>query len=180
MTYEEYLALETSSELKHEYVNGVVYAMSGGTPEHARLATSMSYQLSRALAGRPCVVFSADGRVRIAATGRSTYPDLSVVCGRLERASDDPDAIANPVVLVEVLSDTTERSDRGDKFAHYRQIPSLQEYVLISQHTRRVEVFHRANEGWLMTEAVAGSSVTLSSIGVTIAVDDLYHDPLAS
>jgi Uma2 family endonuclease len=179
MTYAEYLALERTSEEKHEYVNGQVYSMAGGTPDHGRLAMNLGGLLRAALAGKPCAVFSSDVRVRIEATGRSTYPDLSVVCGRLARAGDDNDAITNPTVLVEVLSDTTEASDRGDKFAHYRRLPSLREYVLVSQTAERIEIFHRGDRGdWVLTEAGSGETIRLESIDVALAVDDVYHDPL--
>lgn len=177
-TYVEYLALERESETKHEYVNGEVYAMAGGTPEHARLAMMFGRLVGNALHGRPCAVFSSDARVRIEQTHRSTYPDVSIVCGKLERASDDPDAITNPRVLVEVLSDTTEASDRGDKWAHYQRLDSLQEYVLISQHMPRVEVFRRSLHGWSYETLSEGSRLALQSIDVTIDLDELYRDPL--
>lgn len=181
MTYAEYLALERASEAKHEYVNGHVYAMAGGTPDHGRLAMNVGGILRAALAGRPCAVFSSDVRVRIEATGRSTYPDLSVVCGHLARADDDADAITNPVVLVEVLSDSTEASDRGDKFAHYRRLPSLREYVLVSQRAERIELFRRGEVGgWVLSEAGRGEVVRLESIDVVLSVDEAYHDPLAA
>ena len=179
VSYEEYLAREKKSETKHEYVNGEIYSMAGGTPEHGRLAIAVGRILGNALAGRPCAVFSSDVRVRIEATGRSTYPDLSVVCGRLERAADDADAITNPVAIVEILSESTEASDRGDKFAHYRQLASLREYVLVSQSTRRIEVFRRNESGdWVLSEAGPGQFARLESIDVSLPVDDVYHDPL--
>jgi Uma2 family endonuclease len=181
MTYAEYLALERGSEVKHEYVNGQVYAMAGGTPDHGRLAMNVGRLLGAALAGKPCAVFSSDVRVRIESTGRSTYPDLTVVCGRLARAGDDADAIVNPIVLVEVLSDSTEASDRGDKFAHYRRLPSLREYVLVSQTTPRIEVFRRREGGdWVLSEAGPGEAARLESIDVALPVDEVYHDPLRS
>ena len=190
MSYSDYLALEQASETKHEYVNGLVYAMAGGTPEHARLAMQLGMLLGIALAGRPCSAFSSDLRVRIAATRRFTYPDLSVVCHELKRASDDPDAIVNPTLLAEVLSDSTEASDRGEKsaadpadsveqWAHYQRIESLQEYVLVSQRERRVEVFRRADEGWTYAAYHEGE-VELRSLGVTLSIEALYHDPLAT
>lgn len=178
MTYAEYLAFERTAETKHEYVNGEVYAMSGGTPEHARLAANLIRQLGNALASRPCAVFTSDARVYVRATGRSTYPDLSVVCGPIERDPKDPDAITNPTVVVEVLSPTSEASDRGDKFAHYRRMPSLQEYVLVGQDAQRIEVFRRAGEGWMYFEAGPGARVELTSLGVGIDVDAVYRDPL--
>lgn len=177
LTYAEYLAQESKSELKHEFLRGDVWAMSGGTPEHGRLAVRAGSLLTSALQKRPCVVYSSDVRVRVQATDRSTYPDLSVVCGKDEHASDDPDAITNPIVIVEVLSPSTERSDRGEKFAHYQRLSSLQEYVLVAQDTARVEVFRRQGPSWLLTIFEAGASVTLTSIGATFSVDELYADP---
>ena len=143
MTYAEYVAFEQTAARKHEYVNGRVYAMAGGSPEHARLAVAMSAALTTALRGKPCAPFSSDLRVRNVVTGRSSYPDLTVVCGALAHASDDPDAATNPAVIVEVLSESTERDDRGDKWAHYQRIASLREYVLVSQGSRRIEVYSR-------------------------------------
>jgi Uma2 family endonuclease len=181
VSYSEYLARERQSGSKHEYVNGRIYAMSGGSPEHGRLAANMIQRLGGALAGKPWAVFSSDVRVRIEATGRSTYPDVSVVCGPLLRAADDQDAIINPLLIVEVLSDSTEASDRGDKFAHYRRLPSLREYVLVSQSSPRLEIFRRNAEGdWVLAEAGPGQTARLLSIDVPLSVDELYRNPLPS
>ncbi|MBL8921177.1 MAG: Uma2 family endonuclease [Myxococcaceae bacterium] len=176
-SYPDYLAQERASAHKHEYLRGDVWAMAGGTPEPGRLAMSMGAVLRAALKGKPCVVYSSDVRVRIEATDRSTYPDASVVCGPEQHASDDAEAITNPVVLIEVLSPNTERSDRGEKFAHYQRLSSLQEYVLVSQEAPRVEVFRRQGESWLLTIHERGASVTLPSIGATFTVDEVYFDP---
>lgn len=179
MSYAEYLELERTSEMKHEYLRGEVFAMAGGTPEHARLAANIIGELTAALRGRPCSVFTSDARVRIEATDRATYPDVTVVCGRLEQAADDPDSITNPVVIVEILSDATEADDRGEKFAHYRRLASLREYVLVSQRARRLEVYRRRDERWLLDEAGTGETLRLESIDVVLSVDEVYHDPLA-
>ena len=179
MSYAEYLELERSSEVKHEYLRGEVFAMAGGTPEHARLAANIIGELTAALRGRPCSVFTSDARVRIEATDRATYPDVTVVCGRLEHAADDPDSITNPVVIVEVLSDATEAEDRGEKFAHYRRLASLREYLLVSQRARRLEVYRRRDERWLLDEAGTGETLRLESIDVVLSVDEVYRDPLA-
>src|SRR5690606_11326444 len=120
ISYADYLAMERESGLKHEYLDGVVRAMAGGSVEHSRLASRFVRLLDAALRDRPCEAFSSDGKIRIDASNRSTYPDLSVVCGR-ERSEQDPEAIANPVVIVEVLSESTEAYDRGEKFRHYRR-----------------------------------------------------------
>jgi len=177
MSYAEYLALAEQVEVKHEFIDGLVVAMAGGTIEHSRLIARMGYLLQQALEGKPCNVFSSDGRIRIEATNRSTYPDVSVVCGAVTRASDDPDGITNPVLLVEVLSDTTEKDDRGSKFAHYRRLPSLREYVLVAQDAPTVEVFRKEGELWVLREHGPGEEIELTSIGVVISVDRLYVDP---
>lgn len=179
LSYAEYLAFERASELKHEYLRGEVFAMAGGTPEHSRLAANVIRELGTALRGRPCAVFTSDARVRIEETDRATYPDVTVVCGRLEHATDDPDAITNPVVIVEVLSDATEADDRGEKFAHYRRVGSLREYVLVSQRARRIEVYRRRDARWVLDEAGAGQTLRLESIEAALAVDEVYRDPLA-
>ena len=180
LTYAEYLAREQRSDTKHEFLRGEAWAMAGGTPEHGRLAAALIRALGNALDGRPCVVYTSDVRVRISESDRSTYPDLSVVCGKRISAPEDPDAITNPVVLVEVLSDTTEAEDRGEKFAHYRRLASLREYVLVSQKAERIEVFRRDAEGrWTLYESGRGAAFELVSLGVSVSVDQLYRDPLA-
>lgn len=178
MDYDAYLVHERTSGNKHEYVNGEVYAMAGGTPEHARLQSRLSQLLGQALEGKACAVFSSDLRVRIAATGRSTYPDLSVVCGRVETAPDDLDAAINPKVIVEVLSKATEAEDRGAKWAHYQQLKTLEEYVLVSQDEERVEVFRRDGAVWTYEVFLTGDRIRLASLDVAIDVARLYENPL--
>ena len=188
MTYREYLSAEQKAEVKHEYLRGEVFAMAGGTIEHGRLAMSIGRELGVALRGRPCAVLSSDVRVRVEATDRSTYPDVTVVCGKRETAKDDPDALVNPSVIVEVLSDSTEADDRGEKFAHYRRLPSLREYVLVSQHAPRIEVYRRdvgagaaqPQDEWILAEATTGQSARLPSLGIELSVDEIYRDPLAT
>jgi len=179
MTYAEYLAQEETAEVKHEFINGEVRAMTGGTIKHSALASRLNTALSNALAGRRCQVYSSDGRVRIVVANVSTYPDLTVVCGSLVTAPDDPNAIINPVVLVEVLSDSTEGYDRGKKFERYRRLPSFQAYMLVSQDAPRIEVYQCQDGRWALTEAGAGESVTIDAISVTLDVDTIYADPLA-
>ena len=177
MTYAEYVAFDGAADARHEYVNGRVYAMAGGSPEHARLAVAVSGDLRVALRGKPCVPFSSDLRVRVAATGRATYPDVTFVCGKLER--DTGDAVTNPTVIVEVLSDSTEGEDRGDKWAHYQRIPSLREYVLVSQKAARVEVFSRdatQPELWHYRDHGSGARAAIESLGVVLEVDALYEN----
>jgi Uma2 family endonuclease len=181
MTYAEYLAAEAVSEVRHEYLNGEVWEMAGGTPEHAALAMAIGAELRASLRGKPCRVYSSDLRIRIPETGLSTYPDVAVVCGQLVTAADDPDAAVNPVLLVEILSPTTEGYDRGAKSAHYRRIPSLREYVLVSQSEPRIEVHRRADSGrWELLEARPGESIELASLGVRLDVASIYENPLAA
>jgi Uma2 family endonuclease len=175
MSYAEYLELEREAETKHEYVNGQVYAMAGGTTEHARLAMRFGAQLLQSLGTRSCEVFSADLRVRNLATGRSTYPDVTVICGRIERAPDDEHAATNPLLIVEVLSEGTESQDRGD---NYQRIPSLQTYVLVSQAEPLVEVFRRVGDVWQYQAAGPGERLQLDDQGLSIDVDALYRSSL--
>jgi Uma2 family endonuclease len=123
-SYAQYLELERTDSERHEFLRGSVWAMEGGTPEHSRLAVAVGALLRTALKPHPCVVYGADARLRIESTDRSTYADAFVVCGPERRVSDDTDAVINPVLVVEVLSPTTERSDRGEKFAHYQRLES--------------------------------------------------------
>ncbi len=178
--YADYLAFERTSAGKHEYLRGEIFAMAGGTPEHARLQAAFSGELRTALSGRPCNVYSSDLRLRIAATERSCYADVVVVCGPVEPAPDDADAATNPLVIVEVLSDSSEASDRGEKFAHYRRIHSLRDYVLVSQKEQRIEVYSNDGGRWFLTDATAGGAVRISSLGVSVEVDAVYRNPAAA
>lgn len=178
--YAEYVARERTSAQKHEYLGGEILAMAGGTPRHASLAAAFASELRAALRGRPCTVYSSDLRVRVQATGMATYPDVTVVCGHLETDAEDPDAVVNPALVVEVLSDSTEAHDRGEKAAHYRHVPSLREYVFVTQQHPRVEVYRRNEAGrWELFEFGPGSTCELSSVDGRISVDEVYRDPLA-
>jgi Uma2 family endonuclease len=177
VTYAEYVAIANDTELKYEYVAGEVVAMAGGTVDHARLIGRATALLDRALDGRPCVVLPSDLRIRIRAADRSTYPDLQIVCGQPERDPDDDHAIVNPTVIVEVLSDSTAGLDRTEKFAAYRRLVSLREYVLVSQRERRIEIYRRReNRRGQLAAHVAGDRVRLESLAIDLAVDDLYVD----
>lgn len=179
LTYAEYLAQELTSVEKHDFLNGETHAMAGGTIEHGAIASAMARDIGAALAGRPCRTFSSDVRINVEATGASFYPDLSVVCGKLETAANDADAITNPLVIVEVLSEGTEAYDRGAKASHYRRLPALKEYVLVSQSERRVEVQRRNERGvWELHFAGPGERYELASLGLSLSVDAVYANPL--
>lgn len=174
VTYDEYLAIERAADQRHEWLDGRVYAMAGGTLVHAELAFAVLRELGDAALRCGCRVFNADAKVRVRETGLATYPDGSIVCGRVETDPMDRNAMTNPTLLVEVLSDGTEGYDRGEKWAHYRHISTLKDYVLVSQHTPRIEVFSRDGDHWTLRIAERGETLTLTALDATIAVDRVY------
>jgi len=179
-TRAEYVAFERASNAKHEYLDGAIYAMAGGTREHALVAANVIAALNAALRGKPCAVHSSDLRVRVVETGLETYPDASVVCGHAELDADDPHAVLNPTLVVEVTSPSTEAYDRGDRVEHYKRIGALREIVLVSHREKLVEVLRREDDGsWSRHEARAGGRVQLGAIGCELGVDGVYRDPLA-
>jgi len=173
-SYEDYLALEQATDQRHEWLDGQVYAMAGGTPGHGELAIAVGAELRGFALACGCRVFSSDVKVRVLATGLVTYPDLSVVCGALQTSPEDRNAVTNPALLVEVLSDGTEKYDRGERFAHYRHLPTLKDYVLVSQHTRRIEVYSREGDHWALRIAEAGQSVALTAMEGSLSIDRVY------
>jgi Uma2 family endonuclease len=177
-TYAEYAALEDESAIRHEYLDGEIYAMAGGSLDHAALAATLLKLIGLQLPPG-CRTFTSDLRVRIPVTGLSTYPDAAVICGRTQRAADDPLAVTNPVVIVEVTSRSTEEYDRGEKLRHYQSLPSVRE-VLIASHARPQLTLHRREPAgtWTMLHASAGDRVELVSLGARLAVDDVYRDGL--
>lgn len=177
--FTEYLLLEDSSNVKHEYFAGEIYAMAGGTPDHAAFAMSFGAALVECLRGRPCRVFNSDLRIRVLATGLATYPDATVVCGPLERDPESRTTVTNPLLVAEVLSDATEEYDRGDKMEHYKRIPSLREYVLICHRKAEIEIWRRGDEGaWVQHRAGVGGRIHLESLDCEVAVDDVYRGGL--
>lgn len=178
-TYREYLALERHANVRHEFFDGAIYAMAGGTPEYAAFCTNVSTALNVQLRGRGCRVHSSDLLVRVLETGLATYPDVTVVCGRAELDPEDRNTITNPVVIVEVLSPGTAEYDRGEKLAHYKRIPALREVVLVAHDEPLIEVWRREDGGaWIRSEARSGS-IRLTSIDCTLDVADVYRDELA-
>jgi len=172
-SYQDYLVLERESPVKHEYCDGEIYAMAGGTPEHAALAAKVIALLERGLAG--CHVMTSDLKVRIESTDLTTYPDASVICGPLERSSQDANAVINPVLLVEVTSTSTEDYDRGEKLSHYRQIPTVRTILILSHREARITAVRRESDGWRTTEHRAGETVRLSSPAAVLEVDEVYR-----
>lgn len=183
-TYREYLALDEASNVKLEYLGGQIFAMAGGSPEHAALQAMIpsllypqfpQFPQFPQLRGGPCRVFASDLRIRVAATGLATYPDVTVVCGPREFDQDDANTVVNPTVLFEVLSPSTEAYDRGEKFESYKRLPSLRHYVLVAQDAPRVEVWTRDDDdAWSVLSVGAGEVATLQALGATLDVDELY------
>ncbi len=171
--FAQYLELEASSSTKHEFFGGDIFAMAGGTPDHAARSVAVSSALHAQLRGRACRVFSSDLRVRVARTGLTTYPDVTVVCGPLETDPQSDTTVVNPTVVVEVLSESTARYDRGDKLEHYKQIPSLQACVLVAHDEPLVEVYVREGEDWRRYSWRSGESARIPAIDCVLAVDDI-------
>jgi Uma2 family endonuclease len=176
-SFAEYLAHEEASNTKHELLDGHIYAMAGGTPEHSALIASVNGQLWSQLRGTSGSVHMSDLRIRVLETGLATYPDIPIVCGAWERDPEGRNTIINPKVIIEVLSPRTAEYDRGEKFEHYKKIPSLAQYVLVAHERRAIEVWTRSAEDvWEASIYGAGEVASLSSIGANIDVDAAYDD----
>ena len=175
-TPEEYLAIDRNSEQKNQYYAGEIFAMGGASERHNLIVTNLVRELSTQLKGRPCKVYPSGMRVKVSATGLYTYPDVTVVCGEARFEDDQQDTLRNPTVVIEVLSGSTEDYDRGRKFAQYRQIESLAEYVLIAQEKHHVERFRRQdNNQWLLSETNRlADTISLESIDCELALAEIY------
>ena len=174
---EEYLALEEMADYRSEYYRGEIFAMAGGSANHNRIAGNLVIALQAALEGKPCETFVTDMRVLVKKNGLYTYPDVMVVCGRLEFVEGREDTMTNPVVIVEVLSKSTQDYDRGGKFQLYRAIDSLRDYVLIDQARVHIEYFHKLEDGrWLLTEFnEIEAMLKLESVDVEIPLSRVYQ-----
>lgn len=176
LTDERYLAIERKSDIKHEFVGGKMFAMAGARRNHNKVALNIGAELREFLKGKDCEAYPSDMRVFIPGTGLYTYPDLVVVCGEPLFRDETLDTLLNPVLLVEVLSDSTEGYDRGRKFRHYRSIASLQEYLLVSVEDARIEKYQKQGDGfWVFSEAVGlSSSIELESIKCPLSLSEVY------
>lgn len=176
LTPEEYLAIERQAETKSEYFNGEMFAMVGASRSHNVIAVNIAGELRQQLKGRPCETYTSDMRTRIPATGLYTYPDVIVVCGEPKFEDEHVDTLLNPTLIVEVLSPSTESYDRGKKFAHYRSVESIAEYLLVAQDEYRVEQFVRQTEGrWLLSDIrTLEGIVELASIGCVLKMGEIY------
>src|SRR5436190_1125794 len=170
-----YLEIERAAEFKSEFFDGEMFARAGGTPQHGLISVNLGAEFRNVLKTRPCVPYNSDVRIKIESIGLFTYPDLSIVCGPLQFATGTNDTIVNPTVVAEVLSDSTEAYDRGKKFELYRQIPTLREYLLVSQREPRIEQFIRQIDGtWLLKEALGNGMLELPSLGVSVSLAEIF------
>lgn len=172
----EFLAMEEVAEYKSEYYNGEIFAMSGGTADHSSVAVNLTIELGTCLAMKPCRVFNSDMRLHIERSGLFTYPDVMVVCGKIEFVLKRQDVLTNPVLIVEVLSESTREYDRGAKFNFYKQIPTLSEYILVESEQAHVECYRRRQgDQWLfeMSDDL-NASLKLESVACEIPQRQIY------
>jgi Uma2 family endonuclease len=177
-TYAEYVALETLSAEKHEFFDGEIYLMAGGSEEHSALSAAMVRLLGNVVGDRPCRVHTSDLRMFVESVGLATYPDASVICGPLQQHAPSSNATAlNPSILVEVTSDSSEEYDTGAKLEYYQSIPSLREYVIVSHRQRRITVHLRGDDAvWATRSAGPGEQVAIPSLDAELPVDEIYRN----
>lgn len=181
----EYLELERKSEIRSEYIAGRIFAMSGASRRHNLIAVNFVREISSQMRGRACEVYAVDMRLKISPTGMYTYPDIVAVCGEPRFEDAHTDTLLNPMVIVEVLSESTEAYDRGEKFAYYRRLDTLREYVLVAQDKVRVEHYLREGEQWILSEiSDPDGTLHLASVDCQVVVAAIYEkvefDPLTA
>lgn len=176
-TYADYVALELQSPTKHEFLDGEIYAMAGGSEDHSALAAQVLRVLGNAVGDRPCRVHTSDLRIYVEGPGLATFPDGTVICGPLVQHPPSPQATAlNPMVLVEVTSDSSEEYDTIDKLECYRTIPTLRDYIIVSHRERRLTVHTlMSNDTWITRVAIAGGRVAVGSLDAELVVDEIYR-----
>ncbi len=172
----DYLRLERQADARSEFFDGEMFPMAGGTRAHSLMATNLCAELRNLLKSTGCLVYNADLRIKVEATGLVTYPDASVVCGEQRFLDENEDTLLNPMLLIEVLSDSTEAYDRGKKFEHYRQIPSCREYLLVSQREPRIEQYIRQPSGeWILKEAAGlEASLHVTCLNVALRLAEVF------
>lgn len=174
LTPEEYFAWEEKQLEKHEYINGQVYAMGGGSVNHGRIAIRLTAMFDEHLEGSGCITGNSDIKVNIAGTQNYTYPDASVTCD--DRDKNTPNFFTYPCLIVEVLSDSTEAYDRGGKFRLYRNNPALIDYLLVSSTRIEIDLYHKNEAGeWLIINYQEGDTIELKSINLSFAIEEVYR-----
>jgi Uma2 family endonuclease len=181
-TYAQYVALERDSPTKHEFFDGEIYAMAGGSEDHSALAVNVLGALLGAADDRPCRVHTSDLRIYVEAVGLATFSDGSVICGPLQQHAPSPVATAlNPLVLLEVTSDSSKEYDTSAKLEAYQTIPTLREVILVSHRERRITIHRRGPiDAWTMRVAIAGGRVVVESLGAELIVDPIYRNSSVS
>ena len=184
LSAEEYLAVESTTDVRHAFHDGEMFAMGGGTLWHNLIKDNCAHSIRKRIEGRGCRVLTSDQRVKVDATGLYTYPDVVVFCGAATMEDGIHHTLTNPLLIVEVLSESTEKYDRGIKFGHYRRLATLREYMLVAQDRLSVEVFLRqtgetdpAGNGdhWMLSTAAApNSSIHLGTLGISVPLAELY------
>lgn len=176
-TGEDYLAWEREADFKSEYLRGQIYAMSGASVEHNTISMNLSGEIHAQLKGRPCRAFVSDMKVQIDTADAYFYPDISGLCGEMEFHDDRRDTYRNPQFVIEILSDSTESYDRGKKFLHYQMLPSLKEFVLVSQKTAVVEVYRKDGDRWIYQLSRGnGAVLRLESVGCEVPFEEIYRN----
>jgi Uma2 family endonuclease len=175
-TEQEYLALDRASNVKSEYLDGVIYAMGGASARHIQIVGNLVRELGNQLRDRPSVVYSTDLRVRVSRQGLYAYPDVVVVCGDPVFIDEELDTLTNPLLIVEVLSSSTKNYDRGEKFERYRSISTLKEYLLVAQEKLHVERYQRQDDdAWVLRETSnADDCIDLASVACRLPVAEIY------
>jgi Uma2 family endonuclease len=175
-TYAQYVALEKESSTKHEFFDGEIYAMAGGSEDHSAITARVLAALDGAIGERPCRAHTPDLRIYVEAVGLATFPDGSVICGPFEQHPPSPVATAvNPTIVLEVTSDSSEEYDTGGKLEAYKTISTLREYIVVSHRERRITVHRRTEDTWTLRVAIAGGKVTIETLGAELAVDAVYR-----
>lgn len=183
ITAEQYLEIERASEIRHEFLDGLVYAMAGESPDHSRICFNLAAAIGAQLRNKPCEGFSPNMKVRAGLGGLYAYPDLMIVCGGAKFHDEHGDVLLNPIVVFEVLSPSTEKYDRGEKFRRYTtHIDSLQDYVLVSQDQQRIEHYHRQPDGSWSPMEISGTDglLLLSSIECQVPLAEVYRNTQAA
>ncbi|OQY56297.1 MAG: hypothetical protein B6245_18550 [Desulfobacteraceae bacterium 4572_88] len=177
ITPEEYLASERESEIKNEYVDGEIFAMAGASRDHNKISTNIVRALGNQLLEKPCSIFSSDMKVKIREIRKYTYPDIVIVCGNEEYDDENNDILLNPTVIIEILSDSTEAYDRGDKFSHYQLISTFSEYILASQYLCKAEKFSRQkDETWIYSKYDRLEDIiTIESVNCELPLSEIYR-----
>ena len=177
-TYAQYVALENESTTKHEFFDGEIYAMAGGSEDHSALAANVIAALVNAVGDRPCRVHTSDLRIYVEQVGLATFPDGAVICGAFQQHAPSPESTAlNPLIVLEVTSDSSEEHDTGGKLEAYRTIPTLREYIIVSHRERRITIHGRDADGvWRTRVAIAGGKIALETLNAELVVDTTYRN----